>query len=287
MTNNPNDTTAALFCAAETKHNDFQRYASTLFLPADARRALLALFAFNVEIARIRDQVSQPLPGEIRMQWWTDMLAGAGHGDVLGNPVVSELATAMQKYDLPAEQLARLIDEHQFDLYNDPMPGMAELDLYLGNTSGTLFSLAARVLGHSSTEIDHLSHHAGVACGLAGMIARFPIDAARGQLYLPQDVFVASGSSAAEVFLCKPTPRIRAALDQVILSAREHLDLALELLVDSPTAVRPAFLPLAMARHNLDRAAHPQFDPYALNVNTRLRVLWTYWRADRAAPFQP
>ena len=71
--------------------HDFARYASTLFLPAIQRRALLALYAFNVEISRVRDQVSQPLPGEIRLQWWTDMLAGAGHGGVEGNPVAAEL----------------------------------------------------------------------------------------------------------------------------------------------------------------------------------------------------
>ena len=64
--------------------HDFPRYASTLFVPAAQRRGLLALYAFNVEISRVREQVSQPLPGEIRLQWWTDMLSGAGHGGVLG-----------------------------------------------------------------------------------------------------------------------------------------------------------------------------------------------------------
>lgn len=285
MTPAPSDAAGA-FCAAEVRNHDFERYASTLFLPPDARRALLALYAFNVEIVRIRDQVSQPLPGEIRMQWWTDMLAGAGHGDVADNPVVAELLAAIGKYDLPAEQLVRLVDEHQFDLYNDPMPAIADLDGYLGNTAGTMFALAARVLGHSSNEIDHLAHHAGVACGIARLIATFPADAARRQLYLPLEICVANGSSADEVFAGKSTPAIRKALDQVIALAREHLDLALELLADSPTMVRPAFLPLATARRNLDRAAQPDFDFLALHVNSRLRTLWTLWRAARAAPFK-
>ena len=78
------------------RSHDFARYASTLFVPADQRRALLALYAFNVEISRVREQVSQPLPGEIRLQWWTDMLAGAGHGGVEGNPVAAELLLAIR-----------------------------------------------------------------------------------------------------------------------------------------------------------------------------------------------
>jgi 15-cis-phytoene synthase len=63
------------FCADLVRTHDFARYASTLFMPAAQRRALLSIYAFNAEISRVRDQVSQPLPGEMRLQWWTDMLA--------------------------------------------------------------------------------------------------------------------------------------------------------------------------------------------------------------------
>src|ERR1700712_4308355 len=96
---------SAAFCADIVRSHDFERYASTLFVDAEKRRALLALYAFNVEISRVRDQVSQPLPGEIRLQWWTDMLAGAGHGGIEGNPVADELLRAVRKYSLPAERL--------------------------------------------------------------------------------------------------------------------------------------------------------------------------------------
>ncbi|MEY9397493.1 phytoene/squalene synthetase [Bradyrhizobium japonicum] len=75
------------FCAGLVRSHDFPRYAATLFAPAAERQALLALYAFNVEIVRVRDQVSQPLPGEIRLQWWTDMLSGHAHGSAEGNPV--------------------------------------------------------------------------------------------------------------------------------------------------------------------------------------------------------
>ena len=111
---------AASFCADLVRNHDFVRYASTLFVQAEERRALLALFAFNAEISRIRDQVTQPLPGEIRMQWWTDLLAGSAYGGIEGNPVASELLLAIRKFGLPTEPMSRLIEEHQFDLYNDP-----------------------------------------------------------------------------------------------------------------------------------------------------------------------
>src|ERR1700719_5344860 len=89
---------AASFCANLVRTHDFARYAATLFVPADQRRALLALYAFNAEISRVRDQVSQPLPGEVRLQWWTDMLAGDGHGGIEGNPVAAELVLAVRQW---------------------------------------------------------------------------------------------------------------------------------------------------------------------------------------------
>ena len=100
---------SAAFCADVVRMHDFARYASTLFLPQVQRRALLSVYAFNVEISRVREQVSQPLPGEMRLQWWTDMLEGAGHGGVEGNPVAAELLQTIGEFRLPVEPLMLLV----------------------------------------------------------------------------------------------------------------------------------------------------------------------------------
>src|SRR3954469_1937663 len=234
---------SAAFCADLVRAHDFERYASTLFVSADNRRALLALYAFNVEISRVREQVSQPLPGEIRLQWWSDMLAGAGHGGVEGNPVAAELKRAIRTHGLAVERLSRLIDEHQFDLYNDPMPSMAALEAYVHDTSSALFALGVRVIGRQSEETDHLARHAGLAQGFARVIATLPLDAARRQLFVPVQVLESHGSGMEEVFAGKETPQLRAALDQLIGEARAHLKTALELLADASAEVRPLFLP--------------------------------------------
>src|SRR6201746_1008084 len=193
-------TASAAFCAEQVRSHDFERYASTLFVSPDRRRALLALYAFNVEISRVREQVSQPLPGEIRLQWWTDMLAGSGHGGVEGNPVAAELLRAIRMHDLPIEPLSRLIDEHQFDLYNDPMPSMAALEAYIYDTSSALFALGTRIMGRQSEATDHLARHAGLAQGFARVIATLPIDASRRQLFVPLQLLEQHGSGIEEVF---------------------------------------------------------------------------------------
>ena len=275
----------AAFCADLVRTHDFARYASTLFLPQVQRRALLAVYAFNVEISRVRDQVSQPLPGEMRLQWWTDMLEGAGHGGVEGNPVAAELLQTIAEFRLPVAPLSRLIEEHQFDLYNDPMPSMAALEGYVTDTSSVLFLLGARIAAQPSAAIDHLARHAGLAQGMAQVIAMLPLDAARRQLFLPLQLLQQHGSGMEEVFAGKQTPQARAAIDQLAADARKHLGTAFELLAHVPPQARPVFLPLALVRRDLQRWSRADADPFVPQTTSRLRTLWTLWRASRSREF--
>jgi 15-cis-phytoene synthase len=279
------DKASAGFCADLVRAHDFTRYASTLFMPAEQRRALLAIYAFNVEISRVREQVSQPLPGEVRLQWWTDMLADAGHGGVEGNPVAAELKLAIRDWRLPVERLSRLIDEHQFDLYNDPMPTMAALEGYVTDTSSALFALSAEIAGPLSGEIEHLARHAGLAQGIALVLAALPMDASRRQLFVPLQLLQGHGSSMEEVFAGKWTPNLRAALDHLIGEVREHLKTALALLQNAPPEVRPVFLPLALVTRDLERMSRADNDPFLPRVRSRFRTLWTLWRASRSREF--
>jgi len=273
------DTSSAAFCADLVRTHDFDRYASTLFVPADKRRPLLALYAFNAEVSRVRDQVKQALPGEIRLQWWTDALAGNGHGDVEQNPVAAELLLAVRSFDLPVDRLSKLVDAHVFDLYNDPMPDLAVLESHFRDTSGTLFACSARILGDRSEAVDHVAEHAGLAQGVTRITARLPYDSARRQLYLPHDMLRQNGGSEHEFYAGKLTPAIRATLDQLIKGAQEQLALANGMLADVAEQARAAFLPMALVRNDLGQMAEASFDPFELYLRSRLRTLWTLWRA--------
>jgi 15-cis-phytoene synthase len=214
------------------------------------------------------------------------MLAGAGHGGVEGNPVASELLLAIRNWRLPAERLSRLIDEHQFDLYNDPMPTIAALEGYVNDTSSALFSLGARIAGCVSDEIEHLARHAGLAQGMAQVLAALPVDASRRQLFVPLQLLENNGSDQEQVFAGKPTPKLRAALDQLIGEAQAHLKTALALLATAPPQARPVFLPLALVERDLERMSQPDKNPFVPQVPSRLRILWTLWQASRSRQFR-
>lgn len=273
------------FCADLVRSHDFPRYAATLFAPAAERRALLALYAFNVEIVRVRDQVSQPLPGEVRLQWWTDMLSGQVHGSAEGNPVAAELLRAIRDFDLPVEPLSLLADEHQFDLYNDPMPTLTALEGYLAATCSALFDLAARIVAPPSEAAGHLARHAGLAQGIVQVIANLPRDAAHRQLFLPQQVMASHGCQMEDLFAGKETPALRAVLDQLAGEAQRHLGAALSLLAEAPPPARSAFLSLSLVRADLKRLSQPGRNPFAPQPISRLRTLWTLWRASRSREF--
>jgi phytoene synthase len=283
MNNSGHGSEAAGFCAELVRTHDFVRYASTLLVPAAERRALLALYAFNVEISRVHVQVSQPLPGEVRLQWWMDMLAGHGHGGIEGNPVAAELLRTVERGRLPVDRLTRLITEHQFDLYNDPMPTMPALEGYLNDTASALFSMAAMVVAMPSEAIEHLARHAGLAQGMAQVMASLPFDASRRQLYVPLQVLADHGCGIEDVFAGRQTPKLRAALDQFLDVAGRHVKTAFALLATVPPPVRTVFLPLALVRRDLEwMFGH---DPFVPRAASRFRILWTLWRASRARVF--
>jgi phytoene synthase len=214
------------------------------------------------------------------------MLLDAGHDGVAGNPVASELWRVIQNFGLPVDRLTRLVEEHQFDLYNDSMPTVAALEGYAGDTSSVLFALAARIAGAPAAEVDHLARHAGLAFGLVQAVDALPRDAARRQLFIPLQLLEKHGSGVEAVFGGKQTPQARAAIDEVIGQAQQHLEVALTLLAETVPEMRAIFLPLAIARRDLARLSRADNDPFVPHFRSRFSTLWLTWRASRSALFK-
>lgn len=146
---------------------DKDRYLSCLYAPAAKRPHLFALYAFNIEITRIRESVSEPQIGLVRQQWWLDTIEGIYAGTTQDHPVAQALARAIEAANLPKQPLSGLIIAHELDLYDDPFPSLNDLEGYLGETSSALIQMACLILGSSAPEAAGL---AGVAFGIAKML---------------------------------------------------------------------------------------------------------------------
>src|SRR5262249_53819170 len=111
----------AAHCEALVRAAARARYLAALFAPAEHRGALHALYAFNLEVARVRELAHEPLAGEIRLQWWSDALGGERRGEAAAHPVAVALSAASAPYDPPGEPLAALIAARRFDPYHEPV----------------------------------------------------------------------------------------------------------------------------------------------------------------------
>ena len=140
------------YCAALVHEADRERYLATLFAPADRRGALFSLYAFDIEISRIRDLAREPMPGEIRLQWWREVLEGERAGEAAANPVAASLLATLAQHRLAVPKLIGLVEAQRFDIYDEPMPTLVALQSYASNTAGAIFDCAARILGQASEE---------------------------------------------------------------------------------------------------------------------------------------
>jgi phytoene synthase len=214
---------------------DRDRYLAVLYAPEAKRADLLALYAFDAEIGAIRDRISEPMPGEMRLQWWRDVLASNDPASAGGHPVATALLEAIRRNRLPTEALQNYLDARIFDLYDDPMPTRGDLEGYCGETAAAMIQLAAIVLDPAaSVRSAELAGHAGCAQAMTRLLLSLPKHRRRGQCFVPKEFVARDGG-----------PNARRAVAAMIALAREHLQAFERGAGAMPASVRAAFLPLA------------------------------------------
>jgi 15-cis-phytoene synthase len=268
-------------CEAVVRAADKDRFLAALFAPAERRRHLFALYAFNGEIARVRELAREALPGEIRLQWWRDVLDGEARGEVSANPVAAALLDTVKACGLPLDPLIRLVDAHAFDLYDDAMATLADLDTYGRDTDGALTSLAARVLADDAATA--AAANAGIACTVTNRLRSFPADVARRQMFVPLEILDRHGVARAAIEARQNSPQLRAALADMRTHAQGAFAAFRRAAAEIPERCAPAFLAATVVPtwlKRLERAA----DPFGAVELPQWRRQWINWRAARRWP---
>src|SRR4051794_12782932 len=188
-------------CEALVRVADKDRFLATLFAPAEKRGPLFALYAFNIEIASVRERAREPMPGEIRLQWWRDVISGERASEAAANPIAAALIETVARFSLPRERLLDLIEAHAFDLYDDPMPTFEALEGYVRHTSAAVFDLATRICG---TQAEQASKRAGVAYGITALLRCFALNASQRQLFVPVEAF--NSATLDDIFAGQTSP---------------------------------------------------------------------------------
>ena len=245
---------------------DPDRYFATLFAPEPARNSLFAIHAFDCEIARIRQIVSEPLPGEVRIQWWRDTIEG-GAPQSVGHPLARALLVSIERFRLPIQAFLDLLDARIFDLYDDLMPKWSDLEGYCGETSAALVRLSTIILANGEDPgAADASGHAGVAIGFGRMLRALPFEARQGLILLPEEALKPYNIRRADLVAGQDAPELRSVLQQARLRLQGHLKAFHDLSGTIAPALRPAFLPLACVPLYLKQMEKGGYQPFATEI---------------------
>jgi phytoene synthase len=273
---------AAGFIAGELRAHARDHYLASLYAPDALRPAVQALYAFDLELARIPRQVSEPAMGEIRLQWWLDTLDAMAAGETQAHPVAAALARSIGMASLPMTALMTalksMIEARRTELYADPLPDMEALEAHLGHTTASVIQMVSVILaGPAATAA--AAGLAGVALGLARLLADLPARHGQQHALIPDTVLEAHGARRAT--LGHPDEG-GAVLASLIIHAERRLAEARAAHAAVPAAARPAFLPVAVAPLWLSRLR--RLGAGAFTTPPQLSPLvrqWALWRAAR------
>ncbi|VAX04580.1 Phytoene synthase [hydrothermal vent metagenome] len=241
---------------------DHDRYLTILYSPAEKRSALFALYAFNYEISKIREVVSEPMLGEIRLQWWREAIEGIFQGDMRNHEVIPTLSAAITQNEICRDSLMTIIDGRAQDLYDEALKNNAELEKYLSQTAGKLSCLAVHILGQR--DIDDLAQRLGIAWGYLGIIRAVPYHLSLKKNYIPADLMNKYGLSHAKFLSPDGAAETKSIIQALCHQAQQHLDHITANKGRIETTSRSAFLLTSLARSYLQTIKKADFNPFVL-----------------------
>ncbi|MEX2630284.1 MAG: phytoene/squalene synthase family protein [Tistlia sp.] len=250
------------YCAALARRHDPDRYAAALFAPPARRETLFALLAFNHEVAKTAEVVSEPLLGQIRLQWWEEALEALFAGRARGHEVLEALAPAIAAGGLPRAAFARILEARRGDLEPGPPPDLDSLERYCDDSSAALLELELAALGAEDEGARLAARQLGIAWALVGLLRALPFHARLKRLYLPGDHLAAAGVAPEQVFAFAPSEALSGVVMRIAGRAAERLAEAEPAVRRLPRQARAPLLIAAPARRYLRRLAAAGYDPF-------------------------
>jgi phytoene synthase len=252
------------FCRDRVRRHDRDRFLTALFLPGAERSDVLAVYAFNIEIAAVREMVGEPLAGLVRLQWWRDALDGICGGTPPAHPVAEALSLAVRRRRLGRSCFETAIDARAGDIEGRQPPTPAALEAYAAATSAGINALVLEILGNKSESAAEAGRRVGIAWALTGLMRAVPAHARQRRVYLPESSCRAAGLAVdALLDAAGPVPGLDIAVAEFAGLARRHLAAARALGGRVPRPAAPALLTATLADTYLDRLEKAGFDPFA------------------------
>ena len=241
---------------------DYDRYLSVLFAPAGRREALFALIAFNHEIARIPEAVSEPMLGRIRLQWWREVLEAVYAGEpARRHEVAVPLERAIRDCSLDRAPFEQLLDGRETALEEDGPADLAALERYAAATGGSLTALMLQASGTDTAPALEAARQVGTAWSLIGTLRAAPRSAALDRVMLPTDLLGKAGIAADDLRAGRAFDRFAAVAAPVARRAEALLGEARKARRAVPRRSRGVLLIARLAHLYLARLRRAEWDP--------------------------
>ncbi len=270
------------------RKDDHDRFLTAVFAPMPARDGVMALYAFNIEVARVRESVSENIIGQMKLQWWHDVITaiydGGPQGNKVpqGNPVVEALVAAIRAHNLSRAYFETLLDARARDLADEQPADVYALEAYADGTSASLTALVREALGVHDGASKAAGRHVGIAWALTGLLRAVLFHARANRFLLPQDLLEGESLSAHDLQDQSNAAKIGVVIKKIARMAEIHLNQARSYRKDIDPRVLPALLPATLADaylKGLARRKYDVFDPrHALQRPAVIRLTWNAWR---------
>ena len=192
------------YCQQKAVASGSSFYYSFLFLPAERRRAITALYAYCREVDDVVDECTDAGVARVKLAWWRDEIGKLYDGKPQ-HPVTQALACAVVTHDLQQQHMLELIDGMVMDLDYNRYPDFDTLQLYCHRVAGVVGLMSASIFGYSDKQTLEYAPALGLAFQLTNIIRDVGEDARRNRIYLPLDELEKFKVSEADIQAARET----------------------------------------------------------------------------------
>ena len=267
------------YCQQKAASSGSSFYYSFMFLPANRRRAITALYAYCREVDDVVDECQDPQIAATKLAWWRTELDRlyAGRPE---HPVTQALLPVLAEFNLPQEQLLEIIDGMEMDLQQSRYLDFTALSLYCYRVASVVGLLAAEIFGFQERGTQKYAHDLGMAFQLTNIIRDVGEDARRGRVYLPLDELKRFNVPLADILNSTYSDNFRKLMEFQIERAEQYYAQAMSQLpaADRKTQ-RPGLVMAAIYRAVLDEIKRDGCQVLSQRTSlTPIRKLWIAWR---------
>ncbi len=244
------------FCKDIVQRHDKDRYACSLYASVKNQEALWSLFAFNHEIAKTREIVTETQLGLIRLQWWHEAIEEIFAGrDVRAHQVLQPLSNVIISYDVKKEEFETLLYAREFDLEDVQPETLEGLVNYTDFTNTPLVNMTCQICDLSLEE--GRNKHLGIAYGLTGLMRGILVHAKQRRCFLPLDIINENKIKLSILYDGKPQENLRKCIEAVCNEAHRNLDIAMQGRLPHPLRAQAKLVLL-----NLNMMRKAEYDPF-------------------------